>query len=531
MSRFNLIDEKWIPVRFPDGNRDELGISEVLLRSREIAVIEDPSPLVVAGLHRFLLAVLYRALEGPTDIEKAKDLFRDGLPSERITAYLNEWRDRFWLFDETYPFYQVPDYEPKEEMGEKQWKAWTALSAEHNTNNSKVLFDHTDNTNAGSIPSSAAARWLIACQTFALARGKSDLGYSESAPSANALMALPLGRTLQDTLILSLVPENRDVLATDRAVWEREPETLASVKAGKERMPTGLVDLYTWTSRSIKLHLEGDGSTLARLADAAGVRCELGDVTDPMLSYRINEKFGKLPNRLAYRDRGLWRDFDSLLPDLGNLSPRVLDHARFLTRTHPARVPRAVIVLGQAADQAKIRFWRLERFTLPEGLLDDSTVRTELRELLVEADATAATIADGLRKVARLTLARGNRDLQDDKWKAGTWIPGDVSNFVGQREHEDTPRALTRYWIALESTFHLLLSEFTEARDSDSIRSQWLIAVRNAARIAWDAYESSIVRHGAWTIRAVVQAEEPIRRMMSRLDEEIVNLTPQTEGA
>lgn len=31
MSRFNLIDEKWIPVRFPDGARDELGIRDTLL--------------------------------------------------------------------------------------------------------------------------------------------------------------------------------------------------------------------------------------------------------------------------------------------------------------------------------------------------------------------------------------------------------------------------------------------------------------------------------------------------------------------
>ena len=63
MSRFNLIDEKWIPVRFLDGSRDELGIRDTLLRAKEIAAIEDSSPLVVTALHRFLLAVLYRALE------------------------------------------------------------------------------------------------------------------------------------------------------------------------------------------------------------------------------------------------------------------------------------------------------------------------------------------------------------------------------------------------------------------------------------------------------------------------------------
>src|SRR5260370_36416042 len=98
MSRFNLIDEKWIPVRFPDGTRDELGIRDTLLQSKEIAAIEDPSPLVVAALHRFLLAVLYRALKGPNDIDQAKSLFKCGLPRDEIAAYLKKWRDRVLLF-------------------------------------------------------------------------------------------------------------------------------------------------------------------------------------------------------------------------------------------------------------------------------------------------------------------------------------------------------------------------------------------------------------------------------------------------
>ena len=113
MSRFNLIDEKWIPVRSLDGTRDELGIRDTLLSSKEIAAIEDPSPLVVAAMHRFLLAVLYRALEGPTDIDQAKALFEAGLPGEKITAYLEKWRDRFWLFDEKWPFGQIPTFAPK----------------------------------------------------------------------------------------------------------------------------------------------------------------------------------------------------------------------------------------------------------------------------------------------------------------------------------------------------------------------------------------------------------------------------------
>ena len=47
-SRINLIDEAWIPVRKLNGERAELGIRDTLLRAKEIAAIEDDSPLLPA---------------------------------------------------------------------------------------------------------------------------------------------------------------------------------------------------------------------------------------------------------------------------------------------------------------------------------------------------------------------------------------------------------------------------------------------------------------------------------------------------
>jgi CRISPR system Cascade subunit CasA len=76
MSRYNLIDEPWIPVIDLQGNRKQLGILDTLTTAENISVIEDPSPLVTAALHRFLLAVLYRALEGPCDIDEAKKILQ-----------------------------------------------------------------------------------------------------------------------------------------------------------------------------------------------------------------------------------------------------------------------------------------------------------------------------------------------------------------------------------------------------------------------------------------------------------------------
>lgn len=506
MSRFNLIDEKWIPVRFPDGTRDELGIRDTLLRSKEIVAIEDPSPLVVAALHRFLLAVLYRALEGPTDIDQAKALFKAGLPGDRITAYLEKWRDRFWLFDEKYPFGQIPSFEPK------TWRAWTVLAAEHNADNAKVLFDHIDVEAPGTISAAAVARWLLAAQTFSVSAGKSELSHTGTAPSATAAMILPLGLDLQDTLLLLLVPQNREIAAADLPQWERTPESVERLKEGVARAASGLADRYTWRVRSIYLKA-GDSGRVGELAFASGVNITSGGQTDPMLGYRIDDKKGKLP--IQFRDRGLWRDFDSLLPDASHLAPTVIEHATILTRSDRDRFPRSVMVLGQANNKAKIEYWRMERFALPEALAGTRSVRTEIRQLLKDAEDAQKSLWLACRSFAQGLLSRGGAAPSK----------GDVSNFIEQMS------AISWYWSTLESRFHEILGGYTLERDPDDIRCQWMKLVRDALKKAWELHRASVSMGDAWAIRALVKAEGSVLRKLKELNDEILKLEPQEESA
>lgn len=505
MSRYNLIDEKWIPVRFPDGTRDELGIRDILLSSKEIAVIEDPSPLVVAALYRFLLAVLYRALEGPTDIDQAKALFNSGLPSEKITAYLEKWRDRFWLFDEKYPFGQIPTFEPK------TWRAWTVLATEHNADNAKVLFDHVDIEMPGTISEGAAIRWMLATQTFSVSCGKSELSHTGTSPSATAVMALPLGGNLQDTLLFSLVPQNREITNIDQSLWERFPESVENLKEGIERTVSGFADRYTWRIRSIRLEINDSGQ-IGRLAFASGVGNPSLDQIDPMLSYRIDEIKGKQP--IPFRDRGFWRDFDSLLPDESHLAPQVIEHATVLSRSNRNRFPRSVMVLGQANNKAKIEFWRMERFTLPEALAGDHFIRTEVGQLLAEAENAQKSLWSACSSFARDLLSRGERP-PDKK---------DIKEFVKQMP------MISWYWSALESRFHEILREYTLERDPDDIRCRWLKSVRNTLNEAWEQHSATVSTESAWAIRALVKAEKPVERKLKELDDVILKLEPQKEA-
>lgn len=507
---FNLIDEPWIPVRYADGRSGELGIRETLLTADRIAEIQDASPVVVAAMHRFLLAVLYRALEGPTDGEQAKAWFKQGWPNEKIEAYLQRWHQRFFLFDKHYPFAQVPEYEPK------KWHAWTVLAAEHNANNAKVLFDHVDVANAGTISAAKAARWLLAIQSYALGGGNSDFVYTKSSPSANALMAIPIGYSLAETLMFCLVPQNRMVLAGDIPLWEREPESVAMLKSGPQRACAGYADLYLWRTRSLRFRPPSNSTNdVGNVAFASGVGFVATAQVDPMVGYRIAKEGGKFS--VQFPERGFWRDFPSLLPDASDLAPRTIENAINLGRAEPSRFPRSVLVTGlvNKPGQAKIEFWRMERFVLPGVANDFRRARVEITQLLLLAESAGDSLNAACRLIARHLLTRGDRKLKE----------GDITAFLEQMPVSDA------YWSSLEARFHQVLREYTEERDFNDVRHLWLTYVRHAVSAAWSAYRVSVSTGDAWAIRALAKAERPVLRRIGLLKQEILKYQPEKEPA
>lgn len=504
MSRFNLIDEEWIPVRFLDGTCQELGIQDILLRSREIEAIEDPSPLVVAALHRFLLAVLYRALQGPTDIVQARALFREGLPDDKIVDYLERWRDRFWLFDEEYPFGQNPN------VPQNRIEPWTKLTAEHNASSNKVLFDHTNTKNPGQRTAPECARWLISTMSFSISGGR---GYYPS-PSPNAMICIALGKTLHQTISYNLVHyPNKEVMFGDAALWEREPKKLPLRKP--KQIASGYADLYTWQSRMVLLEDRPSGLvSFVRFVAGQGFENPSG-TPDPMQPYIVKKK-GKFPVPFN-PNRETWQDFDSLLPESDGLAPLTIQNAISLARNRAENLPKSVLILGlkYTPPSANVDFWRMERFVLPEALAGDRSIRTEIRQLLDDAENSQKQLRKACRSFAQDILSRGDRKP----------APKDVRDCL-----EQLP-ATPWYWSTLESCFHEILRDYSHSRNPDEIRCKWLKDVRDTLRSAWDQHRAAVSTGDAWAIRALVKAEGPVLKKLKELTKEIAKYEPQEEGA
>lgn len=119
---FNLLDEAWIRVIYPDCREDEVSLKQFFSGVHTYTDLAGELPTQNAAVLRLLLAVLHAVFyrfdeEGnPSEITNSDDVYdrwqalweMGRFPAEPIERYLESYRDRFDLFDDKRPFYQVP---------------------------------------------------------------------------------------------------------------------------------------------------------------------------------------------------------------------------------------------------------------------------------------------------------------------------------------------------------------------------------------------------------------------------------------
>src|SRR5215207_5920002 len=165
---FNLWTEPWIRATRLDRTAVELGIGTALAEAHTLAALHDPSPLVVAGIHRLLTAVL-QAINAPRDLGDIQALLAaPQFDAGRLEAFAARYAERFDLFHPTVPFLQTGDVPldgwKKPEKGQKHnWadpKPIAALFVEVPAETNRSHFHHvTDESHA--VCPACCARGLV----------------------------------------------------------------------------------------------------------------------------------------------------------------------------------------------------------------------------------------------------------------------------------------------------------------------------------------------------------------------------------
>ncbi|MFJ5924642.1 type I-E CRISPR-associated protein Cse1/CasA [Kitasatospora sp. NPDC092948] len=331
MPGYNLVDEPWLTARPVGGGPPaELGIAEVLARAHELEglVIEFPTQLP-AVLRQVLLPVVAHATGAPGTLrEKGERLGRkDGFTKgelDGIQAYFEEHRAEFDLFDPAVPFAQVAGL--RTAKGETKGSA--ALVATAASGNNVPLFASRTDADPLDLTPAQAAHWLVHAHCWDTAAIKTGVVGDDNVkagkttgnptgPLGQLGVIVPAGRTLYETLLLNLPVTPPSVLGVPQ--WARGPHG----PAWTSRPAAGLLDLWTWQARRIRLipHQDRAGRTkVARVVISAGDRLTPLPGQEPHTAWTFTKPAKKsaatTPERRPRRHtpgKAAWRGLDALL--------------------------------------------------------------------------------------------------------------------------------------------------------------------------------------------------------------------------
>ena len=316
-----------------------MGLLDVLRNTNEITDLACELPTQKIAIQRILLAICYRV----TSLESAKDWRRQwdaGAPTDEAIAYLERWRDRFFLFGGQRPFMQAPDLRTAKDAVSGLEKIIADIP------NGEQFFT-TRNTRAiARIPADEAALWLVHAHAYdpsgirSGAVGDPDVKGGKGYPIGPSWCGqtgtvLLKGKNLDETLVLNLVPFDSGSLQgpdptgdKGACTWEDEDvETAQRRDFSRDGDPDpagiSIPRLFTWHSRRIRLVGDRSGVTGVVLAQGDKLAPQNMQRFEPMSLWRYSMPQSKKFREHTYMPRkhepgrALWRNLPGILPGLG----------------------------------------------------------------------------------------------------------------------------------------------------------------------------------------------------------------------
>ena len=262
---FNLLTEPWVRVRRPDNTVQEVSLTDALLHAQDYVDLAGEIPTQDAAMLRLLLAVLFTVFsrvnakgkpqplaQSDDALERWSELWQLGhFPAEPVRDYLEQWKDRFWLFHPTHPFWQVPTLSNGIEFDGKKLNGERAESG-----NKTPLFQNISKAECAVLTYAQAARWLIYQNGYDERGGRPKAGnkprHGVSWLGQIGFVAVK-GKNLYETLLRNMAFSTEQDALQEKQLpcWEREhARTEQSVEIV---MPKNQAELLTLQSRRILL--------------------------------------------------------------------------------------------------------------------------------------------------------------------------------------------------------------------------------------------------------------------------------------
>ncbi len=376
LGRFNLLDEPWIRV-IVDENAfsKEVSLIDVFENAHNYKGLAGEMETQDFALMRVLLSVMHTVFSrfnaqgevyeyldlddkflqrdevDEDDLEEYCEklyetwfnLWEAGSFPSIICEYLEKWRDRFYLFDEKYPFFQIraedvsSDKINKSKPSSVSGKNINRLLSE--SGNKIALFSYKNdfNKNKEKLSEAEIIRWLITFQSYTGLSDKVIFGQEKYKSSKGWLFDLGgiyfKGRNLFETLMLNFVIAQKDndyIKNIQRPSWEYESIELIG-RYFDENNIDNIASLYTAWSRGIYINPEINVEDpfeffIVKLPDIN----HQDNFLEPMTVWKYNEN-GENKDKYTPKkhivNKAMWRSFGLLtIESEGNRIPGVVQY-------------------------------------------------------------------------------------------------------------------------------------------------------------------------------------------------------------
>lgn len=361
MSRFNLLDEPWIPViKISDGEVEDVSITTLFQHAQEYQQLAGDSSAQDFVMLRMLLAILHTVFsrynfegdiydevemgdrmipvaavdeddeEDYSDalLETWQQLWNEKQFPAILYDYLETWNDRFFFFDEEYPFYQTPLSDIDAKTSTIDGKIVNRLISE--SNNKLRLFSPKEDAQKDSMTIGESVRWYLMLQGYFGTFDKKKYPMDEYDGKYSKGWVYDIGGiflsgdSVFDTLMLNLSlvhPDEQSTRNIQRPCWEYSATEVIKRLYANQR-PDNIAELYTNWSRAALVDQKFQENQKFTIECLKIPEVDHKDLfVEPMTMWKSNRDEEYTPLKQKHH-QSMWRSFSLLMHSDGSKMQR-----------------------------------------------------------------------------------------------------------------------------------------------------------------------------------------------------------------